>query len=171
METGQKIDFRANGTPGCMSRNQVGFLKEALEKADADPSLLSDLEGAGPDNCKLNALRKPPVQGKNALFAGDFHALGEALRINTEAQAALHPSLVSDLAHEVIAVARKHGALGWKVNGAGGDGGSITVLNGSSPSAQRAMLREIESIGGGIRHIPTYLSRFGLRVWETAPDR
>ena len=42
---------------------------------------------------------------------------------NTEAQERLHPELVSRDAHRVIEIAKEHGALGWKVNGAGGEGG------------------------------------------------
>ncbi len=48
---------------------------------------------------------------------------------NTEAQARLHPALISPEAASVIEIAKAHGALGWKVNGAGGDGGSLTILS------------------------------------------
>ena len=153
------------------SRLSLVYLGKTHRSSEIHEKVIKELEGAGPDNAKLNALREPPLKGKNALFAGDFQALGKAMSVNTEAQAALHPSLVSQLAQEIIGIARKHRALGWKVNGAGGEGGSITILSGSSPSVQRVMLREIESIGEGIRHIPTYLSRFGLRVWETDDSR
>lgn len=153
------------------SRLSLVYLGKTHKSSEIHEKVIRQLEGAGPDNDKLDALREPPVRGKNALFAGDFKALGRAMQTNTEAQAALHPSLVSELAREIIDIARAHDALGWKVNGAGGDGGSLTILSGSSPSVQRAMLRDIETLGKGIRHIPTYLSRFGLRVWETRRDQ
>jgi hypothetical protein len=54
------------------------------------------------------------------------------------------------------------------VNGAGGHGGSVTILSGSDRSAKRAMIREIEADGRNYRNIPIFLSRFGLRVWESA---
>ena len=97
----------------------------------------------------------------------DFAALGSAMTENTDAQAALNASLVSDTAKQVIETARRHNALGWKVNGAGGEGGSVTILSGSSPSVKRGMIAEIEGIDDKITHIPIYLSRHGLRVWET----
>jgi len=78
----------------------------------------------------------------------------------------LSPSLVSDNARAVIEIAARHGALGWKVNGAGGEGGSLTILGGPSPTEKRRMLREIEAMGNGIRHLFVYLSRYGVRVWE-----
>ena len=97
----------------------------------------------------------------------NFPALGQAMIDNTEAQRRLHPALVSQDAGRVIEIARAHGALGWKVNGAGGEGGSLTLLCGPRAEAKRAMLQEIEAEGRGFQNIPIYLSRFGLRVWKT----
>ena len=47
---------------------------------------------------------------------------------NTGVQRALHKNLVCDKFEEIIAVAEDFHALGCKVNGAGGDGGSIAIL-------------------------------------------
>jgi D-glycero-alpha-D-manno-heptose-7-phosphate kinase len=85
---------------------------------------------------------------------------------NTEAQGRLHSGLISPDAHRVISIANAHGAIGWKVNGAGGDGGSLTILSGSSSFEKRRMIGDIESADRLYRHIPTYLSRYGLRTWE-----
>ena len=84
---------------------------------------------------------------------------------NTEAQRRLHPALVGPDAGRIIEIARRHAALGWKVNGAGGDGGSLTLLCGPRSDEKRAMLRAIQSENPRYQHIPIYLSRFGLRVW------
>lgn len=85
---------------------------------------------------------------------------------NTEAQGRLHPYLISQDAHRVIEIARSHGALGWKVNGAGGEGGSISILCGDLSHAKRALIREVEEENPLFRNIPLYLSRYGLRIWE-----
>jgi D-glycero-alpha-D-manno-heptose-7-phosphate kinase len=53
------------------------------------------------------------------------------------------------------------------VNGAGGDGGSLTLLCGDLSRGKREMLRAIEAEVPPCRAIPIYLSRFGLRVWES----
>jgi D-glycero-alpha-D-manno-heptose-7-phosphate kinase len=87
---------------------------------------------------------------------------------NTCAQADLHPALVGPHHAAIIEIARRHGAVGWKVNGAGGMGGSVTLLSGPDLPAKRAMIREIEQSNPGYRHIPIHLSRFGLRIWESA---
>jgi len=70
----------------------------------------------------------------------------------------------------VIEIARQHGALGWKVNGAGGEGGSITILCGDNSSAKRRMIAEIEQENPLFKNIPIYLSRYGLRVWKHQPE-
>jgi len=149
------------------SRLTLIFLGKTHKSSDIHKKVIRELEGAGSSCPKIEALRKPPEKGKNALFAGDFRALGRAMDENTAGQAALHPYLVSDVARRVIKVARQHGALGCKVNGAGGDGGSVTILSNASRSKRRAMIAAIEKIDPTIKHIPIYLSRYGLRVWES----
>jgi D-glycero-alpha-D-manno-heptose-7-phosphate kinase len=149
------------------SRLSLIFLGKPHRSSEMHDRLLRDLEDAGPECPKIDALRHPPLAGKNALCAGDFEAFGVAMRENTEMQAALHASLVPERARQIFEVAEKHGALGWKVNGAGGEGGSVTILSGSSRSRHRVMLHEIEDISDDVSHIPIHLSRRGLRVWET----
>lgn len=149
------------------SRLSLIFLGRTHRSSEVHGKVIKELEGAGAECEKIENLRRPAVKGKNALFVADFEAFGEAMRENTEAQANLNPFLVSDLAREVMAVATAHGALGWKVNGAGGEGGSLTLLSDSSRTVRRSMLEAIEAIDPKIRNIPLYLSRHGLRVWET----
>ena len=133
--------------------------------------VIRELEGSGPDCKKLQDLRATPEKSRDALFAGNFPALGAAMIENTEAQERLHPDLVSADARRVIEIARAHGALGWKVNGAGGDGGSLTLLSGEMSHVKRAMIREIEAENPLFKNIPIYLSRTGLRTWEGLPVR
>ena len=85
---------------------------------------------------------------------------------NTEAQGQLNDALISPDAQRIIDIAQAHGAIGWKVNGAGGDGGSLTLLCDDASSAKRALLSEIESDNPLFKNIPVYLSRTGLRTWE-----
>jgi D-glycero-alpha-D-manno-heptose-7-phosphate kinase len=128
--------------------------------------VIRGLEDEGPDSPRLAPLRATAVASRDSLYGGDFAGLGRAMTENTEAQRMLHPELVSKDADRVIEIARSHGAVGWKVNGAGGDGGSVTLLCGHLSHAKRAMIAEIESESGGYRAIPLYLSRHGLRIWQ-----
>jgi D-glycero-alpha-D-manno-heptose-7-phosphate kinase len=105
-------------------------------------AVIRSLESAGPDSPAIVELRRTAPQSRDALSAGDFEGLGRAMIECIEAQGRLHPALVGTEARRVIEIAKAHGALGWKVNGAGGEGG---------------------------RRIPTRLSRHGLRVWRV-PD-
>ncbi len=128
--------------------------------------VIRELEGAGPDCKKIQDLRATPEKSRDAVYAGDFPAFGKAMIENTEAQERLHHDLVSQDARRVIEIAKAHGALGWKVNGAGGDGGSLTILTGELSHVKRAMIREIEAENPLFKNIPIYLSRTGLRTWE-----
>jgi D-glycero-alpha-D-manno-heptose-7-phosphate kinase len=110
-------------------------------------------------------LRAAAERARDAFIAGDFDALGSAMRDNTAAQADMHADLVHRDAWRVIEIAAAHGAAGWKVNGAGGDGGSITLLSSPRPSAKRSMVRAILQDNPSLVPIPIVISRQGLRVW------
>ena len=135
-------------------------------RATPVPARVSEIQDAGPDSPQLQMLRKTAGPSRDAVYAGDFTALGQAMQANTQAQQMLNPFLVSQDAQQVIAIAREHGALGWKVNGAGGEGGTVTLLCNDRSSAKRAMLRDIEAENTLFKNIPIYLSRYGLRRWE-----
>ncbi len=143
------------------------FLGKSHSSSTVHEKVIAELEDAGPDCQKLVPLRKTPSMARDAVYAGDFKALGDSMRMNTDAQAELNPALVSADAQHVIDIARGHGALGWKVNGAGGEGGSITLLCSDISSQKRELIREIEAANPLFKNIPIYLSRFGLRTWMT----
>ncbi len=63
-----------------------------------------------------------------ALGDGDLGRWAEVLTASTAAQAELHEDLVGPAHRRAIELARAHGAAGWKVNGAGGSGGSLTAF-------------------------------------------
>jgi D-glycero-alpha-D-manno-heptose-7-phosphate kinase len=128
--------------------------------------VIRELEGAGPDCKKIRDLRATPEKSRDTLYAGDFAGFGRAMIENTEAQERLHHDLVSADARRVIEIAKARGAMGWKVNGAGGDGGSLTILTGELSHVKRAMIRDIEAENPLFKNIPIYLSRTGLRTWE-----
>lgn len=142
------------------------FLGKSHSSSHVHEKVIRELEDAGPADARIEALRQSAEPARDAVYAGDFAALGRSLTQNTEAQRNLHPHLVSPDAQRIIDIAKVHGALGWKVNGAGGDGGTVTLLCGDRSSVKRTMIREIEAENPLFRNIPIYLSRHGLRVWE-----
>ena len=142
------------------------FLGRTHRSSQIHEMVIKGLEDAGPDCPQLEDLRSTAPRSRDALYAGDFSTLGAAMIENTEAQGRLHPALISPDAARVIEIAKEHGALGWKVNGAGGDGGSVTLLCGDVSQVKRAMIREIQQENPLFKNIPVYLSRYGLRVWK-----
>jgi D-glycero-alpha-D-manno-heptose-7-phosphate kinase len=127
--------------------------------------VIRGLEAAGPAGAQLEPLRQAAAASRAALLAGDFAAFGAAMQRNTEAQRALHPALVGDAAQAVIGMARQHGALGWKVNGAGGDGGSVAILTGPDRMAARALRAVLLAADPAWRLLPLALSPAGVQVW------
>jgi D-glycero-alpha-D-manno-heptose-7-phosphate kinase len=150
------------------SRLSLIYLGQAHSSSDTHQMVIRELEDAGPEAAKLRPLRLTAEKSKDALYAGDLEALGRTMIENTEAQAGLHPALIGPDHQLIIEIARRYKALGWKVNGAGGAGGSVTLLSRADATSKRAMIREIEAANPRYKNIPIYLSRFGLRAWESA---
>ena len=142
------------------------FLGKSHSSSQVHEKVIRELEHAGPDCPKLVPLRRTPEMARDAVYAGDFGALGRSMVMNTEAQAELNPALVSQDAQQIIDIGKEHGAIGWKVNGAGGEGGSVTLLCGDTSSQKRELIRQIEAANPLFKNIPIYLSRFGLRIWD-----
>lgn len=142
------------------------YLGRSHDSSSVHEMVIRGLEDAGPDCRQLSDLRTTARKSRDAVYDGDFDGLGQAMIENTEAQSRLHPALVNADAARIIEIARAHGALGWKVNGAGGEGGSLTLLCNESSCTRRTMIREIEQENQAFRSIPIYLSRYGLRTWE-----
>jgi D-glycero-alpha-D-manno-heptose-7-phosphate kinase len=106
------------------------------------------------------SLRAAAQRAAVALVAGDIDAYGDAMIDNTEAQVALHPTLISPLARNVIALAKRAGAIGWKANGAGGHGGTLTIIAPENSKVVRAEL----AAQPGLTVLPLRPARYGARV-------
>ena len=111
----------------------------------------------------LEELRACAVLARDALAQRDLEGLGRAMIRNTEAQRSLHDDLVSAQAQAVVDLAAAHGASGWKINGAGGEGGSVSILCGADPTHRRTLELELGA-DPALRVIPTRLSGEGLWV-------
>jgi D-glycero-alpha-D-manno-heptose-7-phosphate kinase len=146
------------------------YLGRAHSSSAVHERVIRELEDAGPDCPQLEALRATAARSRDAVYAADLAALGRAMIDNTEAQGRLHPALIGPDAQRVMEIAQAHGALGWKMNGAGGEGGSVTLLCGPRSAGKRTLVQEIEADLPDVRTLPIRLSRHGLRVWEWVGD-
>ena len=108
----------------------------------------------------LSPLRSSAAKAAQALVAGDLGAYGEAMVANTEAQACLHPTLVNPMARRVIEISEKCGAIGWKVNGAGGEGGTVTVVTGDDRDELVSALAAVP----GLEVLPLSPTEWGAQV-------
>ncbi|MBV9926066.1 MAG: GHMP kinase [Acidobacteria bacterium] len=151
-------------------RLSLVYLGKAHSSSGVHEKVIRELSDSGPDCAQLEDLRRAAEASRDALLSGDFDALGRAMTENTEAQSRLHPDVVGRDAARVIDIARRHGARGWKLNGAGGEGGSVTILGGTSSRQTRMMLREVEAADPLFRRVPISFSPHGLRVWEREPE-
>lgn len=124
---------------------------QACEEGNRDPHLAK--------------LREIAIQGKDALLSENLQEYGRSMQENLAAQRSLHQDLVGTRAKAIIDIANNFQALGVKVNGAGGEGGSVTVLAQTDPVIQREMTSAILSKLPEVKVLPTRLNQTGLRRW------
>jgi D-glycero-alpha-D-manno-heptose-7-phosphate kinase len=137
------------GTPHASSEIHKKVIAGLGENAYKDP--------------RMDRLRQLAFQAKESIYKGDFIEFGKIMNDNTEVQRQLHPDLVCSKFEDIISLASEFNCIGSKVNGAGGNGGSITLLGNGDMSIKRKMLRHLYDLGYKI--LPIYLSRQGLRIW------
>lgn len=109
----------------------------------------------------FEALRAAARKARSAVLERDLHGFAEAMLENAHAQLNLHPDVVGP-ASDAVELAKSCGALSWKVNGAGGDGGSLAVLH-ESVDARYAFENMVEKTGRW-RVLPLRTSSSGLVV-------
>jgi D-glycero-alpha-D-manno-heptose-7-phosphate kinase len=121
---------------------------------------------AGHGEAELDRMRGAADLAARSLRSGDLTEFGVSLRIAHEAIGSMHAGLVGPSAHELEQLARVHGARGWKVNGAGGDGGSMVVLGPADAEADAAFVAALRARSGwqlveaavGVRGVTTELA-------------
>lgn len=143
------------------SRLRLIYLGNAHNSSKLHEMVIKTLEKQG---SALNRMKELPSLARSCLLNQDLTGFGEVMNRNTEYQRDLHKGLVCDRADRVIELAQKWGAVGWKVNGAGGDGGSMTLLGGDDEKKTQEMVREMKAEIPGLKEIPIILSSQGLQV-------
>jgi D-glycero-alpha-D-manno-heptose-7-phosphate kinase len=151
------------------SRLSLIFVGQGHSSSEVHELVIRNLEDAGSEAPQLHRLRAIAARSRDALYDGDFVAFGRTMIENTDAQRDLHPQLVGSAHQQIIDIAKEYGALGWKVNGAGGEGGSLTLLSAPGRPAQTAMREIIDLTNPRHRNIPITLHNDGLTVREDPP--
>jgi len=109
----------------------------------------------------MSTLRETPRLATAALYKGDLEGLGEIMNLNNSAQKSLHPDIATEQSNEIEEKAQAAGAIGFKINGAGG-GGSMTILCATDKTrAVETVLKE-----AGYQLLPFNFDWTGLRTWD-----
>jgi D-glycero-alpha-D-manno-heptose-7-phosphate kinase len=137
------------------------FLGRAHDSSAVHRQIIAEVGPSG--SGVFSRLRDAAVRARDAVVARDLDAFGQAMIANTEAQGCLHPEIVGVDARRVIALAAAGDAVGWKVNGAGGDGGSVTILSATRESKE-ALEHRISGLDERYRVLPIRVSAVGLEV-------
>lgn len=98
------------------------------DSSDTHLHLIKTLEQEGANSTAFQPIRDAVGMAQKAFLDSDLAVLGRAMIANTEGQRSMCSDLVGPHHQNVIKLAVKHACLGYKVNGAGGEGGSVTLL-------------------------------------------
>ena len=145
------------------NRLALVYIGSPHSSSDIHKKVIAGLGDNAESDPRFERLRLLADEAKQSLYEGEFEQLGRIMDENTDVQRRLHKGLVCPRFEKAIEVAKHFGAAGCKVNGAGGDGGSLTILGDGDASRKRRMLEAIAS--EELHPIPIYLSRYGVRVW------
>lgn len=162
-----QLDLPAEIRRALEERLMLLYLGKAHQSSEVHEMVIRRLKQAGPQAEPLPELRQCARQGREALLRGDLEAFGQIMTANNEAQRRLHPGLINPLTDQIGAIARSYQAAGWKTNGAGGEGGSLTVLGSADPEARRAMREAIQQALPVVRLIPIRLAARGAELEVT----
>ncbi len=128
------------------SRLQTVYFGRPHQSSAIHSEVIRRLENSDPEPL-LRPIRELASDGAAALKAGELGSYSRILMASVEAQRDLDAELVSSDADRIVRWCAELGA-GAKVNGAGGDGGSLTVLLPEGGDAAAELLRRIDAVTG-----------------------
>ncbi len=108
----------------------------------------------------MHQLKEQAKMMKEALLKGRLHEIGEILDFGFEQKRKMAHNISNDLIEEIYSAAKKAGASGGKISGAGGGGFMIFYC----PANTRYKVMEtLNTFGGIIR--PYQFTKHGLTTW------
>jgi len=108
----------------------------------------------------FEVLKKSAHEMLGSINSDDIHDVGEIINQNWEAQKALHPMISPPIVQKTEKIAFKHGAIGFKCNGAGGGGSAIILAEkGCEYELKKALTKE------NLILLPCKLNFGGLEIY------
>jgi D-glycero-alpha-D-manno-heptose-7-phosphate kinase len=147
------------------NRLMLVYLGKPHASSEIHKRVIEQLGENAEDSPHIDALRTLAHTARTALYHGDFETYGRCMTDNTAQQKLMGAGLVTPNARVAIEIARREDALGWKVNGAGGYGGSVTLLTDGLISPRIRIEREL--VDNGFEIVPVSIARHGVQVWTT----
>lgn len=147
------------------NRMAVIYVGEPHKSSEIHQMVIKSLERKSSKGQEvLERLSENARNAKTALLLGDLFQFAQCLNVNTMLQEQLHSKLVSRSVKEIMKIAYNYGAIAGKVNGAGGDGGSVTILFSGDRSKKRKCIEKLEELG--YKYLYTPFCDHGVRTWE-----
>ena len=109
----------------------------------------------------MNQLKRQAVLMKEAILKGDLEKIGELLDFGWEFKKQMAPGITNPAIDEIYQAARRQGATGGKISGAGGGGFMFFYCPGNS---RHNVIKTVESFGGKIKRYE--FTKQGLTTWS-----
>jgi len=103
---------------------------------------------------------------KSSLLSGDFNRFGKLIHEAWETKKKYSPMISNKRIDEIYDLARKHGALGGKISGAGGGGHAMFYCE---PNKEQIVARKLTK--AGVKVINFSFDFEGLQTWEVKSGR
>ncbi|MET0635196.1 MAG: dehydrogenase [Chitinophagaceae bacterium] len=133
------------------SRESAGIIKEQAKNVVQKDSTSIDA---------MHHLKEQAQQMKEALLRGKLNAIGEILDFGFQQKRLMAKGISNPLMEEIYESARKAGATGGKISGAGGGGFMIFYC---PVNTKYRVLEELERFGG--KHRSYLFTKHGLKSW------
>ena len=108
----------------------------------------------------FDTIKSCAYEMKRAIQSDDLTYMGELMNKNWEAQKQLHHLMVNPTIKKAEQIATNNGAIGFKVNGAGG-GGSVSIIAGIG---KEYVLKQ-KLIENDFQILPVKLDFMGVQTW------
>jgi len=118
-------------------------------------------QGAGDRIQAMHEVKSIAVEMKNALLRGRLQTLGDLLHAGWEAKKRMAGGISNPTIDELYDTARRHGAIGGKVTGAGGGGYMLFICEFDK---KHVVAAEVEKLGAQV--VEFAFDLHGLQTWE-----
>lgn len=113
----------------------------------------------------MRQLKRITVEMKNALLQRRLNEFGELLHYEWESKKRMSSKITNPNIDEMYEVARKHGAIGGKISGAGGGGYMLLYCQFDK---KHRVAEKLKKLGGRITDFG--FSLYGLQTWRVSDD-